>query len=214
MLFTRLPGRPSWLTVRNVLTADGRAVPNSEERLERALADAGAAQVLRALADEGARFNIGRIRRNVNDPTFALRFLSRDLQERFAFSLAGRERINGVDAWKVGYAERRSPSLVRNARNEDLPTKGVIWISTDDGTVVRTSLDIIDKRAHLDATSVVDYRQDAKLRMWVPATMAETYVQTTGQIEERIVCTAAYSDFRRFETSGRLIDPQTVRPQP
>jgi len=206
MLFTRLPDRRSWLTVRNVLAVDGNAVADSEKRLERALNESST-RVLRALADEGARFNLGRIRRNVNDPTLALRFLAHDSQDDFKFSLMGREAIDGVDAWKLTYVERRSPSLVRNAQNEDLPAKGDIWLSVVDGVVLRTSLAITDKHAHLDATSLVHYARDAKLEMWVPLTMSETYVQQTGNTEERIVCTATYSDFRRFETSGRLISP-------
>ena len=203
MLFTRLPGG-SWLTVRNVRTVDGKPIADSEDRLERALTQSGSARLLRALADEGARFNIGRIRRNVNDPTLALRFLSRDLQEGFKFSLAGREPIDGVDAWKLSYAERGSPSLVRGSRNEDLPATGAIWLSVD-GTVLRTSFGIADNHTRLDATNVVDYARDAKLEMWVPVRMSETYVQRIGSTEERIVCTATYSDFRRFETSARVI---------
>ena len=207
MLFARLPDRRRWLTIRNVLTVDGEAVPDSADRLERALSESASAGVLRTLADEGARFNLGRIRRNVNDPTFALRFLSRDAQAGFSFSLAGREPAGGVDAWKLAFTER-SPSLVRNARNEDLPAKGSIWLSVADGTVLRTDFTIVDKRARLQATSTVDYERERKLGTWVPVRMAESYTQRTGQIEERIVCTAMYSDFRRFETSGRLVAPR------
>jgi hypothetical protein len=205
MLLTRLPDRRTWLTVRNVLTVDGEAVPDSEDRLERALAESGSAGVLRTLADEGARFNLGRIRRNVNDPTLALRFLARETQAGFAFSLAGREAIADVDTWKLAFVERRTPSLVRNARNEDLPATGSIWLSVADGAVVRTTVAMTDKRAHLQATGVVDYQRERKLDMWVPAQMVERYIQRAGKIEERIVCTASYSDFRRFETSGRLV---------
>jgi hypothetical protein len=207
MLFTRLSERRAWLTVRNVLAVDGQTVPDSADRLERALAESGSAGLLRALADEGARFNLGRIRRNVNDPTFALRFLSRSSQDGFEYALQGREAVNGVSAWKLAFRERSSPSLVRNARNEDLPASGGIWLSEVDAAVVRTTTIISDKRARLSATATVDYGRDVKLDMWVPVRMSETYIQRTGNIEERIVCTATYSDFRRFETSGRLVSP-------
>jgi hypothetical protein len=208
MLLTRLPDQRTWLTVRNVLAVDGQAVPDSEDRLERALSESRSAGVLRALADEGARFNLGRIRRNVNDPTLALRFLSRETHAGFAFSLAGREPIAGVDAWKLTFIERRTPTLVRNARNEDLPATGSIWLSVADGAVVRTTLGILDKRARLQATNSVDYQREQKLDLWVPVRMSESYIQSTGKIEERIVCTATYADFRRFETSGRLVAPR------
>jgi hypothetical protein len=48
--------------------------------------------------------------------------------------------------------------------------------------------------------------RDAKLKMWVPARMRETYVDRAGtRNEERIECTATYSNFRRFETSARIV---------
>jgi hypothetical protein len=55
---------------------------------------------------------------------------------------------------------------------------------------------------------VVEYGPNARLDMWMPMRMSESYVERTGNVEERIVCTATYSDFRRFETSGRLIAPR------
>jgi len=208
MLFTRLPDARSWLPVRNVLAVDGVAVPNSAERLERVLSEPRSSGVLRALADAGARFNLRRIRRDVNDPTLALRFLSDSSQAGVEHALQGREDVNGVSAWKLAFRERRSPSLVQNAFNEDLPASGGVWLSAADGTVVRTTVVLYDKRARLEAATAVDYGRDAKLDMWVPVRMSETYIERTGNVEERIVCTATYSKFRRFETSGRLITPK------
>src|SRR5215813_6926758 len=134
MLLTPVPGRQTWLTVRNVLAVDGSAVPDSADRLERALS-AQSSGVLRALANEGARFNLGRIRRNVNDPTIALRFLSGASQAGFEYSVQGPEDVNGVAASRLAFRELGSPSLVRNARNEDLPASGRIWLSAADGVV-------------------------------------------------------------------------------
>jgi len=74
MLFMWLPDESTWLVVRNVLTVDGRPVPDSQNRLADRLGDtsAGRATRLRRLLDEGARFNLGRIFRNINYPTLAL----------------------------------------------------------------------------------------------------------------------------------------------
>jgi hypothetical protein len=208
MLLTRLPGQPDWLTVRSVLAVDGAPVPDSADRLERALAEPGAAGVLQALADDSAKFNLGRIRRSLNDPTLALRFLEPTSQAGFTFSLTGREQPNGLDAWRVAFAELRVPSVIRNARNEDLPVTGSIWLAVLDGSVVRTNVVVFDKGARLLSTSVVDYQREPKLDTWVPSRMTESYSERTGSIEERIVCMATYSDFRHFETSGRLITPR------
>src|SRR6185295_17990348 len=70
MLFMWLPGESTWLAVRNVLAVDGRPVPDSQNRLTDRLGDPSAGRVtrLRRLMDESARFNLGRIYRNINYP--------------------------------------------------------------------------------------------------------------------------------------------------
>jgi hypothetical protein len=57
----------------------------------------------------------------------------------------------------------------------------------------------------------VHYRADDKIGTWVPARMTETYEQRqvltlgAGLREERIHCEAVYSNYRRFETSVRIV---------
>jgi len=41
-----------------------------------------------------------------------LSFLDPMLQARFTFTLAGRERVRGSDAWKVNYTERTTPTVI------------------------------------------------------------------------------------------------------
>jgi len=54
----------------------------------------------------------------------------------------------------------------------------------------------------------VTYQRDRKLDMWVPARMRETYLETAAStVVERVSCEATYSNFRRFETSGRIVEP-------
>lgn len=156
MLFLWMPDEAAWLTVRSVQSADGRLVADSQHRLQSVLGDNGTERLtrLRRLLDESARFNLGRIVRNFNYPTLALGYLDPSMQSRFAFTPAGRERVNGIDAWKIE----------------------------------------------------VDYGRDAKLDMWVPTRMHETYLQSRStMINEAIDCVATYSNFRRFETSGRIV---------
>src|SRR5258707_10394839 len=96
MMFLWLTGEKSWLSVRNVVSVDGRSIGNSRKRLDRLLSDSATVGVahLRQMRNEGARFNIGTIRRNFNDPMFPLQFLEADKQERVTFALAGRETID------------------------------------------------------------------------------------------------------------------------
>jgi hypothetical protein len=196
--------------VRNVLTLDGRPVPDSQNRLSDALGDTsvGRRTRLRRLLNESARFNLGGIHRNLNFPTLALLFLDPALQSRFAFTSAGRERINGVETQKIGFDERSRPTVIQD-NGADLVSRGAMWLADADGTVVRTRLELRIPLSETVASVDVDYRPDTKLGRWVPARMRETYLQSRASIRvESIDCVATYSNFRRFETFGRIILPK------
>ena len=206
-----MPEQAGWLTVRNVLSVDGRAVPDSQTRLNDALDDTGAARVtrLRRLLNESARCNLGQIFRNFNFPTLVLSYLDPEMQPRFAFTLAGRERVNGVDASKVEFDERTRPTVIQE-NGADRFSKGAVWIADRDGTIVRTRLDLRIPLRDTIASVEVDYGRDAKLDMWVPVRMHESYLQSRAtMINEAIDCVATYSNFRRFETSGRIVTPKS-----
>ena len=53
------------------------------------------------------------------------------------------------------------------------------------------------------------YAHDARLDLWVPRTMTEEYGLSRAdnlELGEGISSMMAYSNFRRFETSGRLVN--------
>ena len=59
------------------------------------------------------------------------------------------------------------------------------------------------------ASIEVDYQPDMKLDMWVPGRMHETYLEMRAStVTDSIGCEATYSNFRRFETSGRMVVPK------
>jgi hypothetical protein len=206
MLFMRLPGQGlSWLTARNVLEVDGAPVADSADRLDRAIKGdrAGLLDRLRSVADEGARFNLGDIRRNFNDPILPLLFLDREYQPRFKFRLGDEEDVDDVRAWKVSFKETGRPTLIRENVGRDLFTSGALWIRAADGVVMRTELSAASEVTRTSLVIRVDYRFDAKLMMWIPARMVEHYRHPEAM--EEVDCTATYSNPRRFETSGRVI---------
>jgi hypothetical protein len=220
MVFMWLPDESGWLTVRNVLTADGKPVPDSQHRLNDLLRDTASERLVRlkTLLNESARFNVGHIFRNFNYPTLALSYLDPAIQPRFAFTLGGRERVNGVQTWKVAYVERARPTVIQetatpgSVRGIDLISRGTLWIG-ENGIVHKTVLEVQMPRPLTMASVEVIYRRDDKLEMWVPMRMHETYLQTRGTtINQSIDCVASYSNFRRFETSGRIIPPTAPSP--
>jgi hypothetical protein len=213
MWFMWLPGEKTWLAVRNVLTVDGRAIDNSQQRLDRLLAGSvpiGVAR-LRQLRDEGARFNLGSIRRNFNDPMLPLRFLEPESQPRFKFALAGEEKVNGAATSKVTFEEEGRPTVIQD-NGRDRPSHGALWIAAD-GSVMRTRLEVGDRLRGLTASVSVDYNREPKLDLLVPVTMHELYMAISstdtsgplGAVSERIECEARYSNYRRFETSTRIV---------
>jgi hypothetical protein len=169
---------------------------------------------LRRLRDEGARFNIGQVVRNFSDPTLALQFLDPVYQPRFTFTLSAKRKVNGVDAWQLVFAEHRQPTVI-DSDGHEIFAEGSVWVAVSDAAVVRTSARWEDARTNTRANMVVNYRRDPKLEMWVPARMVESYAQNRVSSEghpprfvtvnEQIECVATYSNFRRFETSGRLV---------
>lgn len=212
MLFVQVPDAAVRLTVRNVLSVDGQSVPDGRRRLNDAFGDGSAQRLprLRQLADESARFNPGRTLRNYNYPTQVLSYLSAAFQPRFSFRLGGHERVGGVDAWKVTYEERATPTVIQGD-GRDRRSRGTVWIREEDGAVVKTVLRIVIPGGEMLATDVieVDYHHHTSLGLWVPVEMRETYIESRGStVTERISGRATYTDYRRFETSGRVIEPQ------
>jgi hypothetical protein len=55
-------------------------------------------------------------------------------------------------------------------------------------------------RGHID----VSYRLVDALGMWLPATMDETFEASRGYAWDQVTGHADYSNYRRFETSGRI----------
>jgi len=214
MLFLWMEAQHDWLTVRNVRVIDGKPIPNSENKLMSALAPTTEAPLaqLRRLRDESARFNIGHTFRNVNYPTMAIHVLEEKYRPRFGFAIEERERIDGIEAWRVAYHEEQTPTLIQSERGQNLFARGRLWIADADGRILRTTLEVEISANDTTMSTTVDYRRDAKLAMWVPGRMHELIEQRAAVpaqgraiLSERIECTAEYTNYRRFETSGRII---------
>jgi hypothetical protein len=125
-------------------------------------------------------------------------------------------RRGDLDAVRVDFAERAAPTVV-TLNGQDLLSRGSVWISRADGIVIETELHQASKAINLEAQMRVTFRRQASLDLWVPARMDELYKQQVGWfgspprtavIAETIECTATYSDYRRFETSGRILVPE------
>jgi hypothetical protein len=201
-----VPGLDTRVGFRNVLKVNGRAVRDRDRRFNALLLEKryeDAIEFGRQLNEESARYNIGPITRTVNVPTLALMVVRADYQARFSMRVDDeRERVDGRDAVVVAYEELDPPSLVAGAEGQTVFTSGRAWIAPEDGMVLRTELIIrLPRIATPLARIIVRYGRDERLDAWVPAQMEEEYLFR----QNRVYCLARYSNYKRFETSGRVV---------
>jgi hypothetical protein len=231
-----------WLGYRDVSEVDGRKVGDRTDRLQKVFSESPekAIEQGRRLADESARYNVGRIQRNFNVPTTALFFLQTRNLSRFKFKLAGGVRRDERTLTKVTFEEVARPTTIRTATGRDVPVQGYVLVIPGSGAVVGTQLRIesfssgsrlADRQmvfanpqgASLDrvpshAQVTVSYSFESRFGLLLPVTMEESY---SGEVwepsgrEDRprsalvaVECRATYSEFKRFETSGRLVVPK------
>jgi hypothetical protein len=188
-----IPGHDRWLGFRDVREVDGHPVKNRALRLERLLTGLREGRRLR---DEAARYNIGEVRRNVNVPTLALRFIESETWERSQWEVRGAEEIEGVFTARLDFEETARPTLVQSlSLRPEVPAHGTFWVNPDDGTVVRSRL-VLEEEAGAEGDITVTYRYDPHLSMWLPAEMDEVYSPDLGRRPfDATRCRAVYSDY-------------------
>lgn len=191
-----------WLPFRDVFERDGKPLRDREERLAAIFLKGGrnAFDQARAVMDEGARYNIGNINRNINAPTLPLVFLTERHRRRFEFKLAKRD--DSEKGVAVEFRETARPTFISTASGpgmpaRDLPVRGKFWVDEADGTVLRTELEAVDTA--VTAYITVTYELDHGIGFFVPARMEERYRRPRDPMEVHGVAT--YSRFRRFQVS-------------
>jgi hypothetical protein len=220
-----------WDGFRNVYEVDGKPVSDAKDRMAKIFTDApgSAVEQWKRIAAESSRYNLGAMQRNFNVPTVGLFFLSAANQGRFRFTKDKDDQVGGVRVWKVKYEETRKPTIIRTSTGKDMPVKGEAWIDPVDGRILKTHMQIdsemavavspstsgrgmsVPGRVKTTASITVTYAAEPKLGILVPAEMLETYEAPmrsafTGEDNmTKINCRATYSEFKRFETSGKLI---------
>ncbi len=224
-------GLPWWL-LRDVYEVDGQLVRDRQARLERVLVENPATGLARAraIADEGARYNLGRSFRNFNVPTLVLAFLHPALQPRFSFEWKGKTTIEGRSFVELAFRELRSPSVIRGPDSQpDILAAGRVFIHDgDDGTVGRTELvlDLPQEAVRTRATLATEYRPQQALALWVPVEMRDRLQIELGSGSARgrsgsvefVEGTAAYTGFRKASVTTqeefRVPEPDPRDPTP
>jgi hypothetical protein len=197
---TFAPELETWMSMHDVSTVDGQPVAERED-LSRLLQAGPLADVSRRLVEQNARYNIGRVFRNFNEPTLALQVLGGRRRTHFKFD----RRAVAVDADAVvvtlAFKETDRPTLVRGTDGKDVPASGELTIEAGTGRIRRTEMRFTygSVRAQLTTT----YEREPKLDIWVPTHMTERYEDTKSP-KQVIVCDATYTNYRRFEVRVRI----------
>ena len=202
LFLTYLPGDGEWIAVHDFKEVDGKPVPDRED--VRALLQKGDVRGTAArIAEKNARFNIGRLGRNFNEPTLALLLLHRKRVQDIDFD---RDRVvtqDGRTRVTLRFKEGDRQSLVRNAITTDhIYAKGLLTIDALTGRVEHTEFEIDVNQTN--SRLVTEYKPDEKLKLWVPVLFRERYDDARGPERQVIQCEARYTNYRRFEVIGKI----------
>lgn len=209
-IFFMFVERQGWMAIRDVLDVDG-AAPDSKPDLRRALAELPASQVAARFKAYNARYNVGRVRRNFNEPTIALAVLADRHRPRFRFERVPPKRGDDPRLVTLAYREQTAPTLVRGLSGESVFTSGTITLDPASGRITSTSMAM--KIGSIRVALATEFADDARLGMAVPVSFTEHYLDgsrprrgaaRTGARHEEILCEARYSDFQRFAVQTRI----------
>ena len=206
--FVRLSDSDEWLAFRNVLRVDGVDTGTDPARLEKLFREGAASNQGRRIAEENAIYNIGRLYRTFNIPTFALHILMPQNSQRFSFKKISESQAGGEGVWEIEYEERERPTIVRSLDGRRIPIKGRMWIVPAEGRLVRATL-----HASVPVTSELEFewRHDPNLNAWVPSEMRERYrrilYEKSPPRQPRyydIISRATYGNYRRFGVDVKI----------
>ena len=200
--FIALPDQAGWLGFRHVKTVDSRLVKNDGTTLSAALG-APSYDAARRLLAASAEHNLG-LPRTINLPNLPLEFLQPRNRIRLVPRLDGHERVRGVDATRVLFTERMTPTLIRNPNGADMPSLIRVWIDPATGALWRAEVTTFESLEYHEPTAQirVEFGRHKALNLLVPTEMRETFA--TGLLG-RGTGLATYSNFRRFQTSARIV---------
>ena len=205
MLLFRVPESVEWVAFRQVQSVDGAPPSDIAPSIIETLADTSTPLVARVgrLVAASARYNLGDIARTINTPTFAPIVLRPAHAKRLRFTRDRDAVVDGVVTAVVRFDETGRPTIVQGRGGRDVPMRGRLWLSPSTGQVIRSSLDMADRRSGLTGKIEVEYALDANLGLHVPSVMRERYEHRGHTVTTE----AVYRNYRRFTTSARVIGP-------
>jgi hypothetical protein len=195
LFVTFLPADRAWISVHDTAEVDGRPLDNRED-LRQLLGREPLAGVARLLVNRNARFNIGTITRNFNEPTLGLLVLEPRRLDQFKFSRARVEDDGDTQVVTLRFREADRPTLVRGIDGSSLFSTGELQVEAGTGRIRRTVIQVAYGPVIAQLTTT--YAREPQLDMWVPSVFVERYERTKSG-REVILCEATYTNYRKFD---------------
>lgn len=202
--FLRLPGNLEWLGFRHAKIVDGKPIGASGPSLTELLAANTADTIAQAslLVNESSKHNLGNPR-TINTPNLPLELLNRRYRHRYSTSFDRRDRVRGHAVDVVELTELGPPPIVFNGRY-DLQTTVRGWIDAGSGALWRAEVRLKSfNGSETPAKLRVEFAIDKGLQIMVPTEMREDFYVDLGSGRGH----HTYSNFRRFQTSARIVPP-------
>ena len=179
---------------RDVRSVDGKPVRNRDDRLKKLFLEGSRTRFdqARAIAEESNRYNLGVNRVGVS-PLLPLKVLEADRLARFNFSLSGRT---------LTFDERLSPGdpgFTEGGRRGNLTQHGSFVVDPETGAIETATLlaKTVDGKAGL--SFIVRYVHDPNMKLLVPSTMDERYLDPARPRDDHLEATSTFSSCRRFQ---------------
>ena len=187
-----------WVPFRDVFEVDGQLIRDRDSRLAKLFLKPSQNSLEQAnrIQDESARYNLGNMRRTINNPVLAIVMLQSDFQQRFHYSLGKMDPKVGPGVWIIEYKEEARPSFIRGRSDLDLFAHGRLWIEAETGRLMKTEV-LLDQPT-LRARITTSFRFDGRFGIAVPYEMQEEYKFDNGI---KVTAVATYDRFRRFDVS-------------
>jgi len=202
IFLTYLVAERHWITVHDFAEVDGSAV--EDRRAVRDLLVSGSIdRIASSLIERNARYNLGNVRRNFNEPTLPLQLFDPPRLSRLRVSRIRTTVRDGRTFVTLRLREDERPTLVSSSRGAAVYADAEIDADAETGEIVRTLIKLRDQT--LEASLETTYAFSPALKMLVPAVFVERYAETAARRAEVITCRSEYSNYRRFESSGRLL---------
>jgi hypothetical protein len=197
-LLVSVSSAQDWVPFRDVFEIDGQAIRDRDSRLAKLFLKPSESSLDQAnrIQDESSRYNLGNMRRTINNPVLGISMLQADLQQRFHYSLGKMDPKVGAGVWIIDYKEESRPSLIRGRSDLDLFAHGRLWVEAESGRLLKTEV-LLDQPT-LRARITTSFRWDDRFGIAVPYEMQEEYKFDNGT---RVTAVATYNRFRRFDVS-------------